>query len=222
MDRSSPTIINNSITDDSAGEGGGIYCVNHSSPTITNNIISNSLGGGGIACEFESYPHIRYNNVWNNADGNFFGCPAGIGDTTGGTNFNHIPCDSFYNIIRDPLFTDTVNFELLCNSPCIDAGDPSFLVPIDSGGCRIDMGAYEYPYILGDANSDGIITPKGSKIGAVNASDVVYVINYLFVNGSTPCPYHSADTNCDGFVDITDIVCLINYLFVEGPLPCGF
>jgi hypothetical protein len=215
----SSSIINNNIIADTYGIG--IYC-DHSAPIISNNIILNSTAGEGIACEYESYPTIRYNDVWNNPAGNFHDCPEGVGDTTWGTNFNGMPCDSFYNITRDPLFTDTITFELLCNSPCIDAGDPNISVSIDSGGCRIDIGAHEYPYILGDANSDGIITPKESKIGAVNISDIVYVINFLFVNGSPSCPYHAADTNCDGLVDVTDIVCLINYLFIEGPLPCGF
>jgi hypothetical protein len=218
----SPTINNNNISYNSAGNRGGEVCCSNASPTISNNIISNSLDGEGIACIDQSYPTIRYNNVWNNADGNFHNCSVGVGDTTWGTNFNGIPCDSFYNIIRDPLFVDTINFELLCNSPCIDAGDSSFYVPIDSGGCRIDMGAHEYPYILGDANSDGIITPKESRIGAVNVGDCVYMINYLFANGSPSCPYHASDTNCDGVVDITDVVCLIDYLFVGGFLPCGF
>ncbi len=218
---SSSTIKNNTIIGNSTDHGSGIYC-DYSSPLITNNIISNSLDGEGIACEYESYPTIRYNDVWNNADGNFYGCPAGVGDTTWGTNFNGPPCDSFYNIIRDPLFADTINFELLCNSPCIDGGDPNFFVPIDSGGCRIDMGAHEYLYILGDANSDGIVTPKKSRPTAVNTSDIVYIINYLFLNGSPSCPYHAADTNCDGLLNIVDVVCLINYLFIEGPLPCGF
>jgi len=221
-DWSSPIITNNTITNDSASQGGGIYSVNHSSPIITNNIVSSSPAGEGIACEYESYPIIYHNDVWNNADGNFYNCPAGIGDTTWGTNFNGMPCDSLYNIIRDPLFADTVNFELICNSPCIDAGNPNISVPIDSGGCRIDIGAHEYLYILGDANSDSIITPKGSKIGAVNASDVVYIINYLFLDGSPSCPHHAADTNCDGLLNVADVVCLINYLFIGGPLPCGF
>ena len=220
-DNSSPTISNNTVTSNSATTwGGGISCEFYSSPVIMNNIISTSMDGEGIACKRESYPTIRHNDVWNNPDGNFSNCSDGVGDTTWGVNFNGAPCDSFYNIIRDPLFADTFSYQLLCNSPCIDAGDPSIYVPIDSGGCRIDMGAHEYPYILGDANSDGTITPKGSRVGAVTVGDIVFMINYLFQSGPEPCPYHSADTNCDGEVNIADIVCLINYLFRAGDLPC--
>ena len=62
----------------------------------------------------------------------------------------------------------------------------------------------------GDANADGEIT----------ISDVVYIINYLFKNGSPPVPLDSGDANCDGNVDIIDAVYLVNYLFKGGPPPC--
>jgi len=49
------------------------------------------------------------------------------------------------NIESDPLFVDpdSLDFNLLVDSPCIDTGDPGFDVP-PGGGRRIDMGAYEY------------------------------------------------------------------------------
>lgn len=50
-----------------------------------------------------------------------------------------------YSIADDPKFVDVANhdFHLQTDSPCIDAGDPTDLVPPD-GGSRIDIGAYEY------------------------------------------------------------------------------
>jgi len=208
---SDPIISGNIIDRNSANSfGGGIRC-SDASPVIVNNIISNSLDGEGIACiGYYSHPTVSYNDVWNNADGNFYGCPAGVGDTTWGTNFNRTPCDSFYNIIIDPLFADTIDFKLLCNSPCIDAGDPSISIPSDSGGCRIDMGAREYLYITGDADRDSVI----------DIDDVIFVIKYLYLNGPPPCPYHAGDTNCDGVIDLEDVLYLINYLYKGGPPPC--
>ncbi len=208
----SPLIINNVVDRNSAGTfGGGIFIGGYNRrPIIKNNIISNSLDAEGIYCYESPKPTISHNDVWNNLDGGFFDCPPGIGDTTWGTNFNGTPCDSFYNIIRDPLFADTINFELLCNSPCIDAGDPSIYVPIDRGGCRIDMGASEFPYILGDVNNDSTI----------DIADIVFVINYLFIKSAPPCPYHAGDANCDEVIDPADVVYLINYLFIGGPPPC--
>lgn len=230
-------ISNNTVAQNSATQrAGGILCdgsVYH--PTIRNNIVCLSPSGEGIKCDNNSNPLISYNDAWNNAGGNFSGCPAGAGDTTWGVNFNGTPSDSFYNIIQDPLFVDTLYFELSCNSPCIDAGDPNHYMPPDSGGCKIDMGFQEYPYILGDANSDGFVSPDSSKRinprthlqsaqreSWVNVGDILFIINYLFMNGPSPCPLHSADTNCDGRIDIADIVCLLNYLFRQGPLPCWF
>jgi hypothetical protein len=67
-------------------------------------------------------------------------------------------------------------------------------------------------YICGDCNGDGV----------VDISDVVYLINYLFIPGSPPpVPLCIGDVNCDGVVDVSDVVYLINYLFIQGsPPPC--
>jgi predicted outer membrane repeat protein len=203
---SQPIIRNNTIIYNT-GYFGGVRC-HAASPTINSNVISHS--GGGIACFFDADPKIDHNVLWKNMNGNFYDCPEGIGDTLWGVNFNGKPCDSFYNIVKDPLFVDTVSFHLLCNSPCIDAGDPNLPIAPDSGGCIVDIGAWEYPYVLGDANGDS----------TAGAADVVFIINYLFRNGIEPCPYHSADSNCDGLVNGADIVCLINYLFRGGDIPC--
>jgi hypothetical protein len=71
---------------------------------------------------------------------------------------------------------------------------------------------YVKGFICGDVNEDG----------KVNASDVVYLINYLFVAGSPapPLPLSRADVNGDGKVNASDVVYLTNYLFVAGsPAP---
>jgi predicted phosphodiesterase len=63
--------------------------------------------------------------------------------------------------------------------------------------------------LRGDANGDGVI----------NAADVVYLINYLFISGPAPVPLEAGDCNCDGNVNASDVVYLINYLFIDGPPP---
>lgn len=178
------------------------------SAIIENNIIASNDTGIYVPSDIQD-KIIRHNDVWGNPGGNFILCPAGVGDTTWGINFNGTPCDSFYNIVRDPSFADTIDFKLLCNSPCMDAGDSAGQAP-DSGGCRIDMGKHEFHYIIGNANGDYVI----------NVADVVFIINYLFRDGPVPCPFHSGDVNCDGVIDSSDIICLINHLFYGSSFPC--
>jgi len=67
------------------------------------------------------------------------------------------------------------------------------------------------PAVIGDVNADG----------AINVSDIVYLINYLFKFGPEPLPIQGVgDVNCDGKVSVSDIVYLINYLFKGGSSPC--
>jgi len=149
-------ITNNTIYGNYGDFGGGIY-VGAATCWIMNNIIVNSGRGGGIYFFSKCpKPTISCNNVWNNNGGNFVTCPSGVGDTTWGTNRNGTPCDSFYNIIRDPKFVD--GYHLDDSSACIDAGDNSApaLPSFDfEGNTRVmgepqedtffvDMGAYEY------------------------------------------------------------------------------
>ncbi|MFQ6002581.1 MAG: dockerin type I repeat-containing protein [Candidatus Zixiibacteriota bacterium] len=61
----------------------------------------------------------------------------------------------------------------------------------------------------GDANGDG----------QINASDVVFLINYLFIGGPPPQPLSAGDINGDCLVNSADVVYLINYLFAGGPIP---
>lgn len=205
---SSLNAVRNVICNNSIGVYCEIFVAYEDSISIENNIIAGNDTGIYVRGMLQD-TIVRYNDVWDNPEGNFIGCPAGVGDTTWGTNFNGTPCDSFYNIMRDPLFADTIDFELLCNSPCIDAGDSSAQVS-DSGGCRIDIGKNEFHYVIGNANGDSVI----------DIADVVLVINYLFIEGLAPCPFHSGDTNCDGIVDVSDLICLVNYLFCGYPFPC--
>jgi agmatine deiminase len=67
--------------------------------------------------------------------------------------------------------------------------------------------------ICGDANVDG----------EIDIGDVVYLVNYLYVDGAEPmCQPVTAcgDLNLDGEVDAGDVIYLINYLFISGPAPC--
>ncbi len=64
-------------------------------------------------------------------------------------------------------------------------------------------------YVAGDANGDG----------QVNGADVVFIINYLYRQGTPPRLMEAADANGDCVVNASDVVYLINYLFRNGPPP---
>jgi len=68
--------------------------------------------------------------------------------------------------------------------------------------------------ICGDVNQDG----------KINASDVVYLISYLYIQGPKPAwPVTRADVNGDSKVNASDVVSLISYLYIQGPAPnCRF
>jgi hypothetical protein len=65
----------------------------------------------------------------------------------------------------------------------------------------------------GDANQDG----------SVGDSDVIYIINYVFIPGSPPPRPVLAcgDANGDCRINISDVIYLINYVFILGGPPPG-
>ncbi|HEQ99886.1 MAG TPA: hypothetical protein ENO22_11165 [candidate division Zixibacteria bacterium] len=70
-------------------------------------------------------------------------------------------------------------------------------------------GIYGAPLQPGDANGDF----------AVNISDAVWIINYVFVSGEPPPDMHVADVNGDCAVNVSDAVTIINYIFLDGSGP---
>lgn len=206
----SSQIVNNTLNNNNAQEAGGFFFRGTRYTEIINNIISNS-SHGGLVIEPGSNAFISYNDVWNNIGGDFKGCPSGIGDTSWGSNHNNTPCDSLYNIIRNPLFVNPdFNFHLNCLSPCRDAGAPYLEVP-PGGGERVDLGAYEYVPLSGDVNGDE----------KIDIQDILFLIDFLFRSQPPFCVYEAGDVNCDHNVDISDGVYLANFVFKEGPPPCS-
>jgi hypothetical protein len=59
----------------------------------------------------------------------------------------------------------------------------------------------------GDANNDSVI----------NAADIVYMINYLYIQGPRLCVMEAGDVDSSGHLNAADIVYLSNYLYLQGP-----
>ena len=130
---SSPRIVNNTITGNTARTGGGIYVYHGTSyPLIANNIMafnSSGIANGG-------HPTLSHNCVYGNEEYQYLGVSPGEGD-----------------ISTDPLFVDygSGDFHLTRESPCVDAGDDSAVMPdwVDMDGepriqgDGVDIGADE-------------------------------------------------------------------------------
>lgn len=103
----------------------------------------------------------------------------------------------------------STNYKLMVSA----GGQPS---PIGSGSTT------HYKLMAGYIGATFVQRGDVTADGRIDASDVVYLINYLFVSGSPePIPIEAGDVNCDGKINASDVVYLINYLFVAGsPPPC--
>jgi hypothetical protein len=55
---------------------------------------------------------------------------------------------------------------------------------------------------------------------AVNISDAVFLVAYIFGGGPAPNPMWPADCDLNGLVNVADGVYLLGYIFGGGPEPC--
>ena len=58
--------------------------------------------------------------------------------------------------------------------------------------------------------------------GAISASDIIVLVNYVFKAGPAPLPcLANGDVNCNGAVSSSDIITLVISVFKAGPPPCN-
>jgi hypothetical protein len=150
VDGGQAQFVNNTISFNSnqgyMNSGGGITITNCEDFLMENtNITNNSaeIGSGIYFGSGSSGSTVKYSDFNSNFPNNFGGSdiPPNLGIITT-TNYNGDPCDAFYNIFLNPLFVNAGNgdFHLQADSPCIDAGDPTF--PLDPDGTIADIGAF--------------------------------------------------------------------------------
>jgi hypothetical protein len=85
--------------------------------------------------------------------------------------------------------------------------DPVGVVSGNVDGINIDLPSVQ----VGDVTGEGTI----------DVTDVLFLINYLYIDGPAPVPLMTGDANCDGRINITDVIHIINYLYIGGPSPCN-
>ncbi len=226
---SNNTITNNYAQKVSlTGYGGGIYC-NNTSPLIINTTISNNWAydGGGLYCDLVSNPVSRNCIYWEDtatdsgnelfqndqpSTPNYYYCDVHGDIVAFGLNGNFYYGIYANNINSNPNFVSpssgkgagfdgvSADWSLTTgNSPCIDAGDPltSLYPSTDLGGnprivvCRIDMGAYENQY--------GISSPLQLHISGAS-SICMHDSTTLSVSGATTYTWSPSTglscTNC--------------------------
>jgi hypothetical protein len=127
--------------------------------------------------------------------------------TITGTNLSTVTSVTFGGTAA--TITANTATSITVTTPPHAAGSVTVVVAT-AGGTATSTGGYTFTAVTavnGDANGDQQVT----------ASDIFYLINFLFTGG--PPPIGSADVNADGQVTASDIFYLINFLFLGGPPP---
>jgi len=178
VNESSPNIIDNIITDNTASIGGGIY-INESSPTLNGNTISGNLAtysGGGIFVYSNSGPIIQNNTITSNTGNSLGGGMTVdgssptitgntiIGNTTSGDGGGiHISYSSSSTISNNSIIGNTASdygggIHIAFNSPGITGNIISNNTTIDSGG---GIYVYESSSIITDNTITGNTADSG-------------------------------------------------------------
>jgi hypothetical protein len=118
------------------------------------------------------------------------------------------------------------NYKMICDDLDQTAGkgdSPNYKLMVTAGGQSSPIGAgtsTHYKLMAGYVCASFVQRGDVTADGLIDASDLVYLLNYLFIHGPEPIPLEAGDASCDGIVDASDVVYLLNYLFVHGPQPC--
>jgi hypothetical protein len=233
---SRPTLANCVFVGNSAGWGGGaVYNYNIGEPTLINCTITGNTAaaGGAVYGDVNSHPRLENCIVWNNDRLPFY--IVGTSSMAATYSLTQPVWTGDGNITGNPAFLGLDNFRLSSTSPCIDAGNNSY-VPThltgDSDGAPrfadhpliddtgvgtapiVDMGAYEYR----DCNSNG----------AADWADVADCEGEAWcadanANGVPDRCETPGDVDMDGRVDWKDVERLVSCMSgpVDGTAPAA-
>ncbi len=150
----SATITNNTFYENDYG-----ILLNEGSPNIERNIFTECIGG--VYASFSGVaPYIACNNAWNNS----FDYGTWVDPGTSNNNF-----------YEDPLFCDTVDFELYSNSGCTAFGSPcNQLVGAKGVGC-LSGGSCPYVYAFdgtGFVEENTVLAAVPQELAGMDEADV--------------------------------------------------
>jgi hypothetical protein len=193
-------------------------------------VINNNKSGAVQISLNDDRPHAITNSIaFDEEGGGVTQLSAIVGDTFNTWNGIPVTAADFLSMDCSLLLTPrnadgslpvTDFLRLAPGSNLIDAGTD---VGLPYSGLAPDLGAFEYNppaaarFRRGDCNDDG----------AVDVSDAVCILNWLFLAGTAPGCLAVTNTNGDGGADLSDAVYLLGYLFLgrSPPVPpfpdCG-
>ncbi len=188
----SPVIERNVIHHNWASGNGGAFHLRNSTATLRHNtIVNNTAGNGsGVYCYADGagpkHTDISSCILWGNSgsgplanEGPLATTSVAFSDVQGGW-------PGMGNINANPLFASpsSDDYNLLTDSPCIDSGDPSS--PLDPDGTPADMGA------LPTGGQPNVVTLRSGN-GPIGSTDSL--ITFLAGPGSTPfgAPFSPAE-----------------------------
>ncbi len=142
------------------------------------------------------------------------GANAETFNLTAGNSLGWSVTPSVPSILLNPTQMSLVNVQVVCPAGTLPAVFNNVTLTAEAtslaGITDTDTSVVEVMIMHGDADNSG----------ALNVSDAVFCINYIFAGGATPIPVLDAgDANCDTVVSISDAVFLISYVFAGGPPP---
>jgi len=158
---SSPTIANNTITGNSAYDGGGLYLDYGSSPTVANNTITDNIalnGCGGGLYLWSSSPTIANNTITGNIALNGYGGGLCLGASSPTIVNNTIAGNSggglYLYYYSFPRIANTI---VAFNSSGIYRGDATS-TPTLRYNCVYGNSAYDYTGVTDPTGTDGNIS----------------------------------------------------------------
>jgi len=190
-----PIVKNNTIVDVKYG----IWIYNESRPiTVTNNIISDAT-----CVTLSIYAGLEPIN-------------------------NIIECNNFFNISNDCThsYLDTASYFIgtdgnISKSPLFcDAGAGDYHISSNSFCAPSNNECNELIGALGIGCSNNYSCGDIDLNDEVTVTDIIFLINYYFLNGPAPESEYTGDINCDGKVSLADLVYLSQYVLHNGTADC--
>jgi hypothetical protein len=149
--------------------------------------------------------------------------------------------------VEESATPDVYDVKVYVNGQTTPSPEVSLETPLQDGVADLGAGVENYLLIGSNAGDDcmieidyvayrlGVFPPSASPCegggeanfrrgdaddnGAVNITDGIFLLGYLFLGGETPPCLDAADANDDSAVSITDGIHILNALFLGGPQP---